>query len=327
MKRREFIAVAGVLLAAPRVAAAQAAVSRIGLLSIGTDPDPARANPVWVSFLKGMDELGWSEGRNIAVERRFAGGDVNLLPQLVADLARLRLDAVVVTGEPETKAAKDAMLSTPIVMLLVPDPVGAGLVAGLARPGGNVTGLSTLAPELYAKRLQLLKEAFPELTRVGVLINPIPVYAEAAIRHTVLAAQEMGIELRQFPLTGPENLDAMFATIIEEKLAALIVVTDGVTFNQRARIAQLATTARLPTMYEIRNFVDAGGLIAYGPSYADLARRGASYVDKILRGAKPSDLPVEQPTKFDLVVNLKTARALGLKFPESFLPRADEVIE
>jgi putative ABC transport system substrate-binding protein len=274
-----------------------------------------------------MDELGWTEGRNISLERRFAGGDVKLLPQLVADLARLGLDVVVVTGEPETRAAKAAMPTTPIVMLLVPDPVGAGLVTSLARPGGNVTGLSTLAPEVYAKRLQLLKEAVPGLTRVGMLINPTPVYAETAMRHTALAAQEIGLDLRRLAVGAPEELDTAFATIAEEKLTALIVVTDGVTFNQRARIAQLTTATRLPAMYEIRDFVDVGGLISYGPSYADLARRGASYVDRILRGSKPADLPVEQPTMFELVINLETAKALGLTIPPTLLARADDVIE
>jgi putative ABC transport system substrate-binding protein len=274
-----------------------------------------------------MDELGWTEGRNISLERRFAGGHVKLLPQLVADLARLGLDVVVVTGEPETRAAKAAMPTTPIVMLLVPDPVGAGLVTSLARPGGNVTGLSTLAPEVYAKRLQLLKEAVPGLTRVGMLINPTPVYAETAMRHTALAAQEIGLDLRRLAVGAPEELDTAFATIAEEKLTALIVVTDGVTFNQRARIAQLTTATRLPAMYEIRDFVDVGGLISYGPSYADLARRGASYVDRILRGSKPADLPVEQPTMFELVINLKTAKALGLTIPPTLLARADDVIE
>jgi putative ABC transport system substrate-binding protein len=274
-----------------------------------------------------MDELGWTEGRNISLERRFAGGHVKLLPQLVADLARLGLDVVVVTGEPETRAAKAAMPTTPIVMLLVPDPVGAGLVTSLARPGGNVTGLSTLAPEVYAKRLQLLKEAVPGLTRVGMLINPTPVYAETAMRHTALAAQEIGLDLRRLAVGAPEELDTAFATIAEERLTALIVVTDGVTFNQRARIAQLTTATRLPAMYEIRDFVDVGGLISYGPSYADLARRGASYVDRILRGSKPADLPVEQPTMFELVINLKTAKALGLTIPPTLLARADDVIE
>jgi putative ABC transport system substrate-binding protein len=274
-----------------------------------------------------MDELGWTEGRNISLERRFAGGHVKLLPQLVADLARLGLDVVVVTGEPETRAAKAAMPTTPIVMLLVPDPVGAGLVTSLARPGGNVTGLSTLAPEVYAKRLQLLKEAVPGLTRVGMLINPTPVYAETAMRHTALAAQEIGLDLRRLAVGAPEELDTAFATIAEEKLTALIVVTDGVTFNQRARIAQLTTATRLPAMYEIRDFVDVGGLISYGPSYADLARRGASYVDRILRGSKPADLPVEQPTMFELVINLETAKALGLTIPPTLLARADDVIE
>ena len=327
MRRREFITVLSGAVTWPLVPVAQAAVSRIGLLSIGTDPVQFFQNPVWVSFLQGMDELGWTEGRNISVERRFAGGDVKLLPQLVADLARLRLDVVVVTGEPETRAAKAAMPTTPIVMLLVPDPVGAGLVTSLARPGGNVTGLSTLAPEVYAKRLQLLKEAVPGLTRVGMLINPTPVYAETAMRHTALAAQEMGLDLRRLAMRGPEELDTVFATIAEEKLTALIVVTDGVTFHQRARIAQLTTATRLPAMYEIRDFVDVGGLISYGPSYADLARRGASYVDRILRGSKPADLPVEQPTMFELVINVKTAKAIGLTIPPLLLGLANEVMD
>lgn len=325
MRRRGFIAVLGGAVTWPLVPAAQPVVSRIGLLSIGTDP--VQINPVWVSFLRGMDELGWTEGRNIRVERRFAGGDMKLLPQLVADHAQLGLDVVVVTGELEAKAAKVAMPTTPIVMLLVPDPVGAGLVASLARPGGNVTGLSTLAPETYAKRLQILKEAVPGLTRVGMLINPTPVYAETAMRHTALAAQKMGLDLHRLAVRGPEEVETVFATIAGERLMAVVVVTDGVTFNQRARIAQLTTEARLPAMYEIRDFFDAGGLISYGPSYADLARRGASYVDRILRGTKPADLPVEQPTKFQLVINLKTAKALGLDVSLQLQQLADEVVE
>jgi putative tryptophan/tyrosine transport system substrate-binding protein len=327
MRRRDVIAGASILVAAPRVAEAQAPVPRIGLLSIGTDPDPARPNPVWVAFLEGMDALGWREGRNVAVERRFAGGDPQLLPQFVADLGRLRLEAVVVTAELEAKAVKDALPAMPVVMLLVPDPVAAGLVTSLARPGGNLTGLSTLAPETYAKRLQVLKEALPGVTRVAVLFNPVPAYAAAAMRHTADAAGGMEIELRPFPVSVPEALDAALGSIADAKVSALIVVTDGVTFIQRAHIARWATAAQLPTMFENRNFVDAGGLIAYGPSYADLARRGATYVDRILAGAKPADLPIEQPTKFELLVNLKTATALGLTMPLSLLARADEVIE
>jgi putative ABC transport system substrate-binding protein len=327
MRRRDVVAGALAWGATPLIAAEPSTVFRVGLLSIGTDPDPSRPNPGWVSFLKGLQELGWIEGRNIVVERRFAGGDAQLLPRFVAELARLRLDAIVVTAELETRAAKQAMESTPIVMLLVPDPVGAGLVTSLARPGGTVTGLSTLAPEMYGKRLQLLKEALPSLTRVAVLFNPIPAYAQAAMDHTLVAAHEIGVELRPFPVSGPEALDEALAAIAEDKPGGVIVFTDGVTFVQRARLARWATAARLPTMYENRIFVDAGGLIAYGPSYTDLARRGATYVDRIFAGVKPADLPIEQPTSFEMLINLKTASALGLTLPQSLLARADEVIE
>jgi putative ABC transport system substrate-binding protein len=327
MRRRDIIAGASLLVATPLATTAQNRVPRVALLSIGTDPDPARPNPVWVAFLKGLAELGWVEGRNVVVERRFAGGDAQLLPTFVAELGEARLSVVVITAELEAKAARDAMPRTPVVMLLVPDPVAAGLATSLARPGGTVTGLSTLAPEAYGKRLALLKEAVPGLTRVGVLYNPIPVYADALMRHTDLAAQEMGIETHRFAVTGPETLDPTLQRLSDEKLPAVIVVTDGITFIRRAHIAQWAATARIPAMYENRNFTDAGGLIAYGPSYSDLARRGATYVDRILAGANPADLPIEQPTTFELHINLKAAKALGLTIPPTLLARADEVIE
>jgi putative ABC transport system substrate-binding protein len=326
MRRREVIAGA-CFLAATSFAAAQSRVAHIALLSIGTDPDPARPNPVWVAFLQGMAALGWVEGPNLIVERRFAGGEPQLVPRFVAELSRLRLDAVVVTAELEATAARDAMPGTAIVMLLVADPVRAGLAASLARPGGTVTGLSTLAPEAYGKRLQLLKEAVPGLTRVGVLFNPVPAYAELALRHTELAAHDMGIEVRRFAVSSPDTLDPTLQSIADEQLQAIIVVTDGVTYIQRAHIAQWAAAARIIAMYENRNFIDSGGLIAYGPSYSDLARRGATYVHRIIAGVNPADLPIEQPTRFELLINLKAAAALGLRVEPSLVARADEVIE
>ena len=326
MDRRAFLAClgAGLLLAAPLAAEAQNP-PKIGLLSIGTDPVKPNLN-VWVPFLDQLGRLGYVEGRNITIERRFAGGKPQRLAEFVADLARLRVDVVVATGEPESLAAKRTKPTTAIVMMLVPDPVSAGLVASLARPGGNVTGLSTLAPELYAKRLELLRETIPAMTRVGLLLNPTIAIASAA-SSMATAAEVLGVQLQILTIRSQQDVQGTFTAIGRERLQGLVVVTDGITFNQRARIAGLAAQSQLPTMYEVRDFVEAGGLMAYGPSYADLARRAAEYVDRILKGAKPADLPVEQPTKFELVINLTTAKALGVTIPPSVLLRADQVIE
>jgi putative ABC transport system substrate-binding protein len=212
-------------------------------------------------------------------------------------------------------------------MMLVQDPVRTGLVASLAHPGANVTGLTTQAPELYSKRLELLKEALPAVGRVGVLFSPISASSVAAVKEMDSAAQILAFQLRRLELRDAQGLDHAFATIGHARLQALVVVTDAVTFNQRARIADLAVKHHVPTMCEVREFVVTGCLVAYGPSYGDLARRAATYVDKILKGAKPGDLPVEQPTKFELAINLKTAKALGLTIPPSLLSRADEVIQ
>src|SRR5262245_10075811 len=299
---------------------------RIGLLSIGTDPFTPNLN-VWVPFLDQLGRLGYVEGKSVAIERRFAGGQPGRLAEFVADLARLRVDIVVATGETENLAAKRAMPATPVVMVLVPDPVGAGLVARLSRPGRNVPGLSILATEVYGQRRELWREAIPAIARVGLLLNPTNSNAAAASKNLVSAAKVLGVQLHLLTVRQPQDLDGAFTTMTREHLQALVVVTDGVIFNQRARIAELAAQSRLPTMYESKDFVETGGLIAYGPSYADLARRAAVYVDKILKGAKPGDLPVEQPTKFELVINLKTAKALGLTIPQSVLLRADEIIQ
>jgi len=322
MERRVFLGtLAGGLLAAPVAAPAQAPL-KVGLLSIGTDP--VKPNPVWVQFLKQLEELGYVEGRNITIEREFAGGRPERLTELVADLGGRHVDVAVATADVENIAAKRGLPSTPIVMMLVQDPVGTGLVASLAHPGGNVTGLTTLAPELYRKRLELLKEALPRNSRAGVLVNPTNAGSVAGANAMDDAARTLGLQLRRLEIRGPQALTEAFATLTRERLQALAVVTDGVTFNQRGRIAELAIERRVPLMCEVREFVVAGCLVAYGPSYGDLARRAAFYVDRILKGAKPADLPVEQPTKFELVINLRTAKALG---PPSLLQRADQVIE
>ncbi len=314
------VLIAGVFLAPP--AALAQAPPRVGLLSIGTDP--VKPNPVWIAFLDQLGELGYVEGRNIAIERRFAGGRQDRLRDLVADLAERRVDVVAVTAEVEALTAKRALPGTPIVMMLVPDPVSVGLVASLARPGGNVTGLTTLAPELYSKRLELLKETLPAVERTGMLLSASTV---AAAKQMESAARVLGLQVRRLEVRDPHGLDATFVTIRREHLQALVVVTDGLTFNQRGRIADLAVKNHVPTMCEVREFVVTGCLVAYGPSYDALARRAAVYVDKILKGAKPADLPVEQPTKFELVINMKTAKALGLTIPQTILIRADQVIE
>ena len=310
-----------VLFAAPLAAEAQN-LQRIGLISIGADP----SRPVvWLPFLERLRELGYVEGGNITIERRFAAGRPERLDELVADLAHLRVDIIVATGPPEVLAAKRAMPTTPIVMMVVPDPVGEGLVTSLARPGGTVTGLSTLAPELYAKRLEVLKEVIPAVTRVGLLSTPATAHSAAASREITTAARVLGVKIQV--VRNPQDLDRAFITITRERLQAVFVVTDPISFNQRARIADFAAKSHLPTMYELKDYVEAGGLMAYGPSLADLSRRAATYVDKILKGAKPADLPIEQPTKFELVINLKTAKAIGLTIPQSVLGRADQVIE
>ena len=298
---------------------------RIGLLSLGTDP--IKPNPVWVAFLDRLRELGYVEGQSVTIERRFGGGRQEQLDGLVADLARLRVDLVVATGDIECLATKQTMPGTPLVMVLVQDPVGSGLVGSLAFPGGNVTGLTTLAPELYAKRLQLLKEVVPSLSRVGLLVNPNSPGAASASSNIAASARALGIQIHTFPLRNPQELDDVLSAIRHERLHALVVVTDGVTYHERVRIADDAANSRLPTMYEVGSFVEVGGLIAYGPSYTDMARRAATYVDKILKGAKPADLPVERPIKFELVVNMKTAKALGITIPPSLLLRADRLIE
>jgi putative ABC transport system substrate-binding protein len=273
-----------------------------------------------------LRELGYVEGQNLTVEYRWGDGDAARLPALAAELVRLRVDVLVATSNPAILAATQATRSIPIVFTASSDPVATGLVASLAHPGGNVTGLSLVTPELSGKRLQLLREALPQLTRVALLWDAGHVGMADRVRETETAARQLGVTLRVEWVQDPAGLDRAFAALAQARPDAFLTTVEPFTVRHRQRIVDFAAQHRLPAMYEEREFVDAGGLMAYGPSLAANYRRAATYMDKLLRGAKPADLPVEQPTKFELVLNLKTAKALGLTIPQSILLRADEVI-
>jgi ABC-type uncharacterized transport system substrate-binding protein len=324
MDRRAFFgALAGGLLAAPFVAKAEQAstVYRVGLVSLGGDP------LWWQPVLDAMTELGYVEGRNLAVRRAFAKGHPENLPHLVTELVRSGVDVVVTAAVRETKAVKQPAPSTPIVMLLVPDPVAEGFVTTLARPGGNVTGLTNLAPGLSQKYVELLREAVPSASRF-VVVASNPAGPAPEIRSELeRAAKTFGIVLSMSSVSGAENFDAVLARAKREGAAGIITGGDYVTFQHRKRFVEAALKYRLPGIYWTKEYVEDGGLLAYTADMTDLRRRAAGFVDKILKGAKPADLPVEQPTKFELVINLKTAKALGLTIPPSLLQRADQVIE
>jgi putative ABC transport system substrate-binding protein len=325
--RRAFIStLAGGLLAAPLAAEGQQAANspRLGFLSSSSSE---RDKPRLTAFLNGLRELGYSEGRNIFIEQRYAGGRFEMLPELAAELVRLKVDILVVSGAPASNAARNATSIIPIVMTDVSDPVGIGLVASLPRPGGNVTGLSDFNAGVVAKRLELLKELVPSVLRVGVLLNPANPSNPLQMKLTQAAAPALGVTLLPLEAKGPEDIDRAFAAMREERTGALLVFGDPMLGSNNRRIVELAAKARLPTTYSRREMADAGGLMSYGAKFTDLSRRAATYVDKILKGAKPGDLPIEQPTKFELVINLKTAKALGLTIPQSLLQRADQVIE
>jgi putative ABC transport system substrate-binding protein len=327
--RRAFIStVAGGLLAAPLAAEAKPAgkVYRIGYIS-NSPPNTPETSRLYEAFRQGLRERDWIEGRNAVIEWRFAEGRMERFPDLAADLIRLKVDIVVTLGGPAARAAKQATTTTPIVAIAVSDPVGQGLVASLARPGGNVTGLATLFPELAVKRLELLKEALPGVSRVAVLWNAANPGNVIILRGVQAAAQTLGVTLQTREVRGPDDFAAAFAKMRRERPDALMILDDPLLFQYRASIVDFAAKRRLPAMHPIRESVEAGGLIAYSVNLAELNRRAAEYVDKILKGAKPADLPIEQPTKFELVINLKTAKALGLTIPPSLLGRADEVIQ
>ncbi len=263
----------------------------------------------------------------MVIEWRYANGDYDQLPQLVADLVQRKVELIVADGTVATHAARRATSKLPIVMVFASDPVGSGLVASLAHPGGNVTGLTIMAPDLTAKRLQLLKEAIGRLTRVAVLWNPDTPYHPKVMEELKTAAPSLSIELDFVSARAPEEIGPAFSAASRAHAQALYVIEDGLFFSRRMTLVNLATKGKLPAMYWQRNFPDEGGLLSYGPKLADQLRRSAGYVDKILKGADPAGLPVEQPTKFELVVNLKAAKALGLIIPQSILQRADEVIQ
>ncbi len=295
-------------------------VPRVGLLRTGSPPDPFVE-----SFRQALRDLGYLEGQNIVIEYRWAEGRVDRFPELAADLVRLNVDVIVAGGFPATRAAKQATTSIPIVMSATTDPVASGFIASLARPGGNITGSATLLSELAAKRLELLKEVLPKVSRVAVLYDPAgdPIQ----LRESQAAARRLKVRLQVLEARVPEDLEGALKGARKGRAAALSVLASAFLSSQRARIVDLAAKDRLPAIYEHREFVETGGLISYGPNFRDLFRRAAAYMDKILKGAKPADLPVEQPTRFELVINLKTAKALGLTFPPSVLVRADQVIQ
>ena len=310
------------MLATPLTAdAQQPQVPRIGVLSSFSDPDPQVA-----ALTQGLRDLGWVEGQNVAVEYRYANNHLEQFPHLAAELVRLKVDLIVAGGEAGIRAARDATSTIPIVMANSGDPVGTGLIASLSRPGGNVTGLSLLAPDLGGKRLELLKETVPKVSRVGVLWNPTNAVKALELNSTEVAARALGVIVTSHGVRAPADFDRAFAAIGRERPTALITLADPLTRGHKTQLAEFAAKSRLPMIAETRDFAEAGGLMTYGASLLDLYRRAATYVDKILKGAKPGDLPIEQPTKFELVVNLKTAKALGLTIPQSVLVRADEVI-
>jgi putative ABC transport system substrate-binding protein len=327
--RRAFIGrVALGLLAAPLAADAQQAgsVARIGYLS----PHLAASPHLPEAFRQGLRDLGYVEGRNVVIEYRSAEGKPERLPALAAELVALKVDVIVAPGTPQALAARQATRTLPIVFATAADPVGSGLVTSLARPGGNVTGLSILAPELVGKRLELLTQAVPGVSRVAVLWQPgghDERTDKDILKEAEVAARALGVRLQFVEARGPADFDRAFSDMTRARVGALTVLTGIMFLNERRRLVDLAAKNRLPEVYGGRDFVDAGGLLSYGPNLADLYRRAATYVDKILKGAKPGDLPIEQPTKFELVINMQTAKALGLTIPQSLLLRADELIQ
>ena len=329
MDRRAFIAaMGGSVLAAPLAAGAQKAekLYRIGLLG-GSPPNSRGGRRAWEGFFQGLRELGYIEGQNILVEGRWYGERIDRLPALAGELARLKVDVIVAGAAPAPEVASRATSAIPIVMANHNDPVGSGLVASLARPGRNVTGMSTLSPELTGKRLQLFKEVIPGISRVAVLSNPTIPSQALELKEAKVAAALLKVQLQLLEARAPGDFAGAFSAMTKERADGVIVITSSMFYDERSRIAKLAAESRVPTIYGVKEFAEAGGLMTYGIDVHESFRRAAGFVDKILKGAKPADLPVEQPTKFELVINLKTAKALSLTIPPSLLGRADEVIE
>jgi putative ABC transport system substrate-binding protein len=312
---------------APLAAEAQQAgkVYRVGYLSTPTRESVEHG---LAAFLRTLRGLGWIEGQNLIIEYRWAEGNVELLPGLAAELVRNKVDVIVAPAGSAALAAKNATSSIPIVMIFASDPVETGLVASLRRPGGNITGTTfTPGPEIFGKQLQILKEAVPHASRVAVLSNPADASFALQVREVEATARSLGIRLQHVEARGPEEFDSAFAAMARERADALLVTGTSTFLAHRVRLAELAVKGRLPTMHSFRESVEAGGLMAYAVNMADFVGRSAVYVDKILKGAKPADLPIEQPTKFELIINLKAAKALGITVPQALVLRADEVIQ
>jgi len=298
-------------------------IQRVGIVFSST---PMANKHLVEAFRQGLRELGYVEGQTILLEIRWAEGRSERMPEIIAELVGLKVDVLVALTGPAALAAKNATQTIPIVMIAI-DPVGLGLVASLSRPGGNVTGLSYYYEAITAKKLELLKEIVPGLARVGVLRNPLNPGDPIFWKEAEVAAQRLGVALEALEVRGPEDFEAAFATAKQRSAQALLDIDDLVTAAYKSRITALAATSHLPAMYTSREYPDAGGLMSYGPSIAHLYRRVATFVDKILKGAKPADLPVEQPTTFELIVNVKVAKALGLTISPSLLARVDELVE
>ena len=324
MDRRAFIGtLAGSLLAAPLAAEAQPAgkVYRIGFLSNSTRP----AGTVLVdAFRRGLADLGWVEGQNTSIEYRWAEGDMGRHPRLVAELVALKAEVIVLAGTAAARAALQATQTIPIVATVVGDPVASGLVRSLAKPAGNLTGIAWQSSDLVTKQLQLLQEMAPTATRFAALGHSAVPAARTAVETT---ARLLGLKLEVFEIGAPADVPAAFKAIERGRAEALIVLPSPMFYSERRRVAQLAARHRLPAIYEVKEYIDEGGLASYGPSFPDMYHRAATYVDRILKGARAGELPMEQPTKFEMVINLRTAKALGLTIPPSLLQRADQVIE
>jgi putative tryptophan/tyrosine transport system substrate-binding protein len=320
------LAIAAALLAWPLAAEPNSSgrVPRVGVLW------PYSSSVAWPfseALRQGLREVGYVEGYNLIVEERWADGSLDRLPSLAAELARGKVDVIVAASTPAVQAARQETRTIPIVMTLISDPVASGIAASLGRPGGNVTGLSLMHPELSGKRVALLKEVNPRITRVAAFWSASTPSYPIVLRGTETAARSLGLQVLPIEVRGPGGLDSAFTTISREQATALVVLPDPMFRNQHKRIIELAAQQRLPTMYWSRELVDAGGLMSYGASIPDIHRRAAVFVDKILKGARPGELPVEQPTKFELVINLKTARTIGLTISQPLLQQADQVLE
>jgi len=328
-RRNAFVLLLGLLASgtpSPDANAQQAAkVYRLGYLSTPTRESVQHG---LAAFLRRLRELGWIEGQNLVIEYRWAEGNVERLPELAADLVRRKVDVIVAPAGSAAQAAKKATSSIPIVMIFASDPVETGLIASLRQPGGNITGTTfTPGPEIFGKQLQILKEAIPHASRVAVLSNPADSSFALQVKQVEATARSLGIRVQHVEARGPEEFASAFAAMARERADALLVTGTSTFLAHRTRLAELAVKGRLPTMYSFRENVEAGGLMAYAVNMADFVGNSAVYVDKILKGAKPADLPVEQPTKFELMINLKAARALGITVPQTLVARADEVIQ